>query len=286
MDTYLKQPVHKIPVKRAIIFLLLSLVLTTFIFFATRFFLCYLTERNENDPRYSIKVLAQSCTTDEPLRFAHLAEMLELSIDKPINLYAVRKQDLEKRLLSYPIVQSASVRFIEPCIVYVDYSLRKPVAMLADFENVGIDAEGHLFHIVPFITPKKLPEIYFGNLWGSNERKMLLERAFDLLECIQKKEYSTAAMHVSYIDMQKAQATTADREIILELIGKRKYLLRLQSEGYEDGLNRFFTLIQHRMEALLAKEVIKPPSVIPWDDTEQIVVDLRLPKLAYIGVHR
>ena len=114
------------------------------------------------DEKHKIVSIIQTGPVKEALKTAYLAELLGLSIDHPTSLYAIDCAAAEKKLLSSPLIKTASVRKRPPNSLYIDYEVRKPIAMLSDYKNVAIDRDGYLFPFDPFFSPKQIPELYLG----------------------------------------------------------------------------------------------------------------------------
>ena len=112
------------------------------------------------DEACRIIAIVQTGPEKEALKTAYLAELLNLSVDKPTQLYALNLKKAEERLLASPLIASVELKRIPPGTLYIDYTVRKPIAWLADYNNTALDAGGYLFPAAPFFTPKQLPEIY------------------------------------------------------------------------------------------------------------------------------
>ncbi len=141
-------------------------------------FVYFIWRHSENkrfDSKYDIVSIIQTGIEKEALKTTYLAELMDLSIDKKQNLYLFDKKQAEKKLLSSPLIKSAKVKKIKPSTIYIDYQVRQPVAWLYDYENTAVDEEGYIFPIVPFFSPKDLPEVLLS-LPAFNEKEDLEKR--------------------------------------------------------------------------------------------------------------
>lgn len=109
-----------------------------------------------------IRSIIQTGPQKEALKTEYLAELLGISIDRPPLAHRFDLKKAKEDLLSSPLITHADVKLIKPHTLYINYTVRQPIAFLEDFENVAIDKEGFLFPFAPFFSPKNLPSIYFG----------------------------------------------------------------------------------------------------------------------------
>ena len=106
--------------------------------------------------------IVQTGPQRQALKTEYLAEMLGLSRDYPYNASRFSLQGAKQKLLSSPLISAADVKLIKPDTLYIDYTVRQPIAWVEDYDNIVFDKEGFLFPFSPFFTPKHLPAIYFG----------------------------------------------------------------------------------------------------------------------------
>jgi hypothetical protein len=295
---------EKIPLNQALFWILLSTLLVSGTAAIGLLYYQYIKEIHGSDDAYRIVAIVQTVPENEGLKTVYLAELLDLSLDKPLNLYRFNTKEASRKLLSSPLIKEARVKKIRPGTIYVDYVLRNPIAFLADYSNTVIDGERYLFPYKPFFTPKRLPEIYLGvsltdsskeSLWGAPVEGEYVELALSLLNYLQKK-FGHEACQVKRIDVSKAYASSCgQREIILMLEdqveqtvkGKTtRYLfpriLRLNTESYLQGLANYAVLQKH----LLKQEL----STLPANDKVLVkqsvkILDLRLSQLAFVANH-
>jgi len=252
-------------------------------------------EMKSNDFILSI---AQTGPQKEALRSEYLSELIGLSRDFPI---LTTKFDVEKArfdLLESPLIQEVFVKTIKPSTVYIDYTVRQPIAWIYDYENVGIDKEGFLIPMYPFFPPKNLPEIYLGlapfgqiqnsmniptALWNKPLQGDLVDLAFDifnkLLLC-QKDLF-----RIKRIDVSKSRDLSLGKREIVLVIDNDIYLkdrsepvtcthyLRLSVSRYSQELGNYLEL----RKRLLEEYSLSSESAIAHK-----IIDLRLTDLAYV----
>lgn len=252
----------------------------------------HIKELRLHDSQYQVIAIVQACPQKEALKTVYLAELLNLSVDKPINLYQFDTKKGEQRLMSSPLIKQAIIKKIRPGTLYIDYTIRLPVAYLGDYTNTALDEEGYIFPFSPFFTPKKLPAFYLGlrkveKEWGAclgkNEG---LRLAFEVLRKMQEK-----ALNVTEIDVSRAFADSyGQRQIVVtleegrEFIQKGKlvsvthsYILRFNTEDYQQNLANFLVLKDY-----LNAKAQSESSPISSKNKKPMMIDLRIPHLAFI----
>lgn len=213
---------------------------------------------------YQIQAIIQTGPEKEALQTAYLAELLGLSSDQPMPLYAFDVKKGEEKLLSSPLIASAAIQKWPPNTLYIDYEVRKPIAWLADFKNIAVDEEGYYFPVAPFLTPKKLPEIYLGLSSLGPEKKIegsLFRLSLEILHYLETVPW-TEGFRVQQIDVSHAEAPSlGTREVVLwteeeislpkesgEMVCTFPKILRLGVKDYAVQLNHFFNLRRTMME--------------------------------------
>lgn len=244
------------------------------------------------DPQYQIIALMQSTQQAEELKTAYLAELLDLCIDKPTNLYHLDRGAAEQKLLNSPVIKQASVKKILPGTLFVSYQMRQPIVYLQDFHNAAIDQEGYLFPFSPFFTPKNLPSLYLGlenvqKQWGDcleGDPRLIL--ALKILESLKQKNPHELWV-LKTLDLSQAFADSYGQRQIVMVIEERlekewqgknaavvkSYLVRLDTENYKQGWARFLVLKDYLNKRLKISKSLQAPTSI---------IDLRLPQLAFI----
>jgi hypothetical protein len=239
-----------------------------------------------------VRSIVQTGPQKEALKTEYLAEVLGISADRPPEASALDIKKLRARLLASPLISRATVCILKPNLLYIDYTVRQPIAYLADAENVALDREGIPFPFAPFFSPKNLPAIYLGLTpfgknqalfpWGSSLKGQHLDLAFDILASL------TEDLHVTWIDTSQAFSESfGKREIVLgvedplylepEETKIFPRLLRLSPADYAKQLGNYLalrkTLLEEEREALGPDAPRRAPVR---------VVDLRIPNLAFV----
>ena len=202
-------------------------------------------ERHKPPPAL-IKVIVQTGPVKNALKTDYLAELLDLSVDHP---RPITVEETEKILLESPCIKKVAVSLLNPETLYIDYTLRTPQFILGDVENLALDTHGATFPLIPYYTPKRLPILYLGE--GHFEEK--IEVATHLLELLEDK--------VTMIDVSNClEQSLGKREIVIAL---GHHLLRLTPKRCSEELSHYQKI---RMKM--------------GDDS--LIIDLRIPSLAYI----
>jgi len=288
-----------IPLKKAILAIFFSVLLISGSSFLAFIYYQHLKGKKSRDSTYQIVAVVQTCPHPEGLKTVFLTELLELSIDNPTNLYSFNSKEAQKKLLNCPAIKEASVRKIHPGTIHVDYTLRKPIAFLADFTNTVIDDEGIPFPFKPIFTPKKLPEIYLGMQNSGplqlgkilqEERMVLAIELLDFLMGCCCDELSTLCS----VDVSKAFSLSfGQRQIVivfedrLERVIEGRHvfciyprILRLDPHHFHQQLSNYLVLRNH-LRKLETAQLSAFTENNPY--MKAIVIDLRLPELAFIS---
>lgn len=270
----------EIPLPKAIFFLLL----TTFV--VSGFGYLSIQAYFKKEPRKAkpvsntITTIIQTGPKREALRTAYLAELLNLSQDKPASSLDFDLKRAQERLLRSPVIKSAEVRLTGPETLYIAYAVREPIARLYDISNAALDEEGVLFPLSPFFAPKILPEIYLGLnpsaeiQWNMRVSSPHFKLASDLLRLLLAAPYRDL-FSVKRIDVSKAtEQSFGRREIVLlieERFGKKEskqIFLRLTPKNMLQELGNYLAL----RKQLAATQDLKSP----------LVIDLRIPQLGFV----
>ncbi len=67
-----------------------------------------------NDDQYHIVSLIQNNPQSDALKTVYLAELLELSLDRPVNLYQLNIQEATQKLLNHPLIKKATIKKFYP----------------------------------------------------------------------------------------------------------------------------------------------------------------------------
>ncbi len=251
-----------------------------------------------------VEAIVQTGPQKEALKIEYLAELLNLSSDRPCKVAAFHVDKAKSALLRSPLIASAEVKLIKPSTVYVDYTVRQPVAWLEDYENVVIDKEGYPFPFTPFFAPKNLPALYFGwgafggetasAQWGRPLRGKEVSLGFDILNALASLADSNLC-RVVRIDLSHAFADSYGmREIVLSIEdtmvihsqGEDVHyviprLLRLSTKNYAEGLGNYLKLRERLLEEEQHKLALSSPEG-PRVRLQEQVLDFRLGQLAFI----
>lgn len=251
------------------------------------------------DDHYHIVSIIQTGPEKEALKTSYLAELLDISRDRPVSLYAFDIRQAEKKIRACPLIAQAALRRLAPGTLYIDYTVRKPIAWLGDYQNIGLDREGYLFPIAPFFSPKHLPEIYLGlppfeGNWQLSLQNNHLRLAFEILQALDSAPWQEG-MRLTRIDVSNAFASSyGQREIVLlteeELsirVGEKEVLclfpkiLRLTTKGYSQQLSNFLALRRQMLEDYKRQINVLQFASSPVRFSPRIV-DLRIEQLAFV----
>lgn len=196
------------------------------------------------------------------LETTYLAEVLNLSADSPADLYQFDLNEARKRLTSTHIIKDVKLKKMKPDLLFISYTTRTPLAMLADFANTAFDDEGSLFPYAPFFPACHLPRIYlakktFSNPWGETISEKELAMVAKLFSTL-------GADKISQIDLSQIDSDSqGKRELVIKL--KEGSILRLIPKNYVQQLANY---------SMLKSTFLKNRSAI--------YVDLRTTDVAYI----
>lgn len=245
------------------------------------FYYIHLKGSRAHDPQYNIVAIVQSHEQKEGLKTVYLAELLKLSLDKPVNLYDFNIEEGRQRLEGFPLIRAASIKRIRPGTLFVQYDMRVPIAYLGDYSNTAVDEEGVLFPFRPFFTPKRLPTLILGldqkkADWGDSLKyDPRMKLAFKVMrDCSDDSATNPFVTH--WIDVSKAfSESEGQRQIVLSVkerfdAHQITYHLRLNPDHYLEGFQHFFLLRDHLIEKNL------------YHDSDELIIDLRLSNLAFL----
>lgn len=292
--------------KKALFCLIGSTSLTLALSFGGYFFFSHLKQIKLLDEKNRIVTIVQTGPEKEALKTVYLAELLGLSRDEPISLYAIDCKMASMKILSSPLIKSCSIRRMPPNAIYIDYEVRKPIAMLADYKNVAIDKDGYLFPLAPFFSPKEIPEIYLGlppfgaeadpmgrrgGEWNVPLNDPFLKIAFDVLHFLEECPWREG-FRSKRIDVSNAFAPSlGQREIVLfteeewvirengkEVACLFPKILRIAPKDFSEQLSNFFRL-RRNMEEAYRKQLAHIEAPIRFAPR---IIDMRIPQLAFV----
>ncbi len=299
----MKSKENKIAPFKALYWILTSIVLVTGSAAVCLFFYLKWQNNQKRDPKFRITSIIQTGPQKNVLTTEYLAELMGLSRDQPSQLLQFNEKRATAALLNSPLIKKAKVSVIRPQSIYVDYSVRRPLAWVYEYENTAIDEEGYLFPVTPFFSPKQLPELYLGmtpfgksvevdekgpGQWNIPLKGRYVELGLDLLK-------RTSNLNVRRIDVANAYALTlGSREIVLyvedEILHQAALkehlcliprLIRLSTKNYLQELSNFLELRENLLEK--EKRDLILPSDAPFIFTLPLqVIDLRVEGMGFI----
>lgn len=203
------------------------------------------------DPKYRISAIVQTGPEKEALPTQLLAELLGLSADRYRNLYQFDLQNAEKTLMAFPVIAEAHLKRIPPETLFIDYTVRKPIAYLLDYSNTAIDAEMVAFPFSPFYSPKKLPWVYLGLgpevsfRWGDRLPDLLKEKILRIFTLAR----SVPGIQIKNVDLSRADSLSlSEQRIVLTVeewtdAGKKvEKTVILNPDAIEEGWTRYLSV--------------------------------------------
>ncbi len=276
-----------LPLSRSLLWIFLITACVMGFTLSAWFYYLHVKKMKQNDDQYHIVAIVQNGHHVDGLKTVHLAELLHLSLDDPVNLYQFDVREGERALLKDPLICRASIKKIVPGTLLVDYAVRQPIAFVADFTNTAIDKQGYLFPFRPFYTPKNLPSLILGLnaadwSWGSSVRSLVpFQTALDFMDhfhCAIGNAFELKKIDVSRIECN----SFGKKEVVVELQIKEseerilkktgKITLRLNVENLDQNLADFNRLYGSVLEKMPSKD----------SEKESLVVDLRIAELGFI----
>ncbi len=260
---------EKIPLKKALSYVALSVIIIWGSLLTAWLIHRAILVKRSSDPRYTIVALVQTSQGQHTLQNWQISELLDLSRDRPQNLYKFDTKEAEARLMNNSCFQRATVRRQPPGIILVDYLLREPVAHLGEYSNVAVDKELFPFALRPFFTPKNLPVLFIGandlcyfSPLASDEAQL----AFKVLDAAQK----AIPYPIKSIDTRNAYKRNAGLQEVIVVIneGEKERFLRMKPCAFEKTLKEY---------ALLQPTFASINQASPTQ-----IVDLRTPSIALV----
>jgi len=286
----------KIPKSRAIFLIVFStIIISGFNYIVISKVKTYRQTRFISE-KYNIKSIYQN-KKDINLDVDYLAELLDLSFDKPTNIFLFNEQEAIKKLLNSPLIVDSKVKKMKPDCVFVDYTLREPIAVLHDFENTLIDQDGFIFPKDPFFKSKNLCSIFLNLDEFKGFEKIDSKEAKLAINILSKLKSSGFAdlVRITLLDTSRAYLQSyGKREIVLQIdevvkIDKDQKktefifpkILRLSNTNFLEQISNY---------ASLRKKIIKDyeNQASNFEATADVVrfspktIDLRISKLAFI----
>ena len=172
-----------------------------------------ITSLYDND--HPIAAIIQTGT----LQTAHLAELLDLSVDKPTLLGKFDTKKGEQILLETSIFSDVKIKKIKPNCLSISYKLRQPIAILGNRTNTAIGQDGVLFPLFPAHYPKKLPEILItssAHPWGE---KVDFDHTLlnDSIVCVDLTHPREITLKTSFGDLVRLEKSTQQLPLYYKL---------------------------------------------------------------------
>lgn len=288
---------HHLPFRIALLWILLISVFICGSFSIGYLYYKKVQKSRYQQPQYNIVAIVQTTPDKEKLKTVFFSELLNLSVDRPTNILNFNAKKAQHTLQSLPMISSVSVKKVLPGTLYVDYTLRKPIAYLIDYTNTVIDHEGVPFPLKPFFTPKKLPEIYLGL---SDNFKLVMGKPIQAVQCklgiylidLINKHCCLEKTNLVRVDVSKVIADSYGQRqiiVILEDQIERKgeqgtrilivpQILRLSVDHYRQELGNYLALRAIALEQASASSDEESKVV----RAKPVIIDLRIAELAYI----
>jgi hypothetical protein len=268
-------------VKILFVVLSVSLAITGFSFKAyQRWYINGVKIRSSHE--FMINGIYQTGSKKEGISTNALAEMLDLSIDRPVHLLDFDEKKMEQKLMSYPIFKSVKISKRKPSSIYIDYDLRDPIAVSSDYLDAVIDDDGVIFPYRDFFTQKKLPHVYFG-IAEEGDLQAKKEMFFTLLKTA-KNKLEPLQFRVVLIDVSKLFAESfSKRELILKVEQEESslpftYYLRMNGHDHDMLLSNFIVLYHKELKNKQKLWLKLHPEQAP----PAKIIDLRLDGMALI----
>lgn len=216
-----------------------------------------------------LKALIQKTPTIDQLSPRFFSDYLGLSpLGQPLILKRLDAVKIQNRLKEFPVFKSIEAEFTPLGELCVSYDLRRPLFELYDYKNCGLDKEGFITPLVPFYSPKKLPQIYLGLKQLSWDEPHNISQALDIVDFFEKNQFQ--GINLKRIDLSRLNhKLISHREIIVIVsVGNVDHYLRIHPSLIQKALVRYVSIF---LEPKLKKTISK-----------SCVFDARISKFATI----
>lgn len=252
------------------------------------------------EPAYEpvIASLIQTGPQRQALPTDYLAQLLNLSSDRPLPVKHVDCSKLQSLLLRSSLISSAQVTLLKPGTLYVDYEVRQPIAWLEDYENVAIDKEGYMFPFAPFFSPKNIPGFYLGVNsfvnWNTPVKGELFDLCLAILSCVNSLDICDQ-FRLLRIDVSNALASSCGRREVVVITEdvfirhcqgqdveyRKRRFLRMNPKTFPQALSNYLSLRKQLLEEE-QKNLPEVPSTESVALLKDQVLDFRIDQLAFI----
>ena len=213
-----------------------KIFLATLLLFGGGFslFFAYYKQAQSLNPSYALTTLGYTNTGKEHVTKDFYEEVLDLSLEQPVNLMQFSLSEAKERLLAYPFIEEVSLEKLPPDTLLVECVMRKPILELVDYDQVALDKEGYLFPIHYFYTPKKLPKVYLG--LGSIPLRFDTPVRLDTSEMNIVLTLLERVAHIKMIDLSLLHAESLGKQEIVLTLSQERYI-RLPVHDWEQALS-------------------------------------------------
>lgn len=251
----------------------------------------HVKHKHYQDPQFNIVAIAQASGNPQELKTVYLAELLDLSADRPQNLYRFNVEEARQKLMGSSLIKEVEIKKLKPGTLFLHYQMRHPIAFLADFSNTALDEEGFLIPFKPFFTPKNLPQIYLGEgeddiKWGRSLKGQKGHLALKVFKLIQA-HCCSENVSLQRLDVSKAYTLSYGQRQIIAILEEKvptqaalvisPRILRLSSKNYAQELANYLAL-----RKILNERVENPKGEKGMVKGSPFIVDLRAPHMAYV----
>lgn len=301
----MRKPLSRMPLVQAIAWIVGSALMVAIVGHLILQHVVHTKQAILRNSSYHIVRIVQTGPQKEALSTLCLAEVMGLSIDRPIHISRFNIAQAEQQLAACPVIEKVHIALEKPHTVHVDYHTRQPIAWLYDYVNIGIDEKACCFPVSPYFSAKNLPEIYLGlfsspsssaNLiWNHPLQDERLKLAMTILHLFSRKEYNGLFL-LRRIDVASAFAESCgQRQIVLKieehgrkLMGGREFLvtlplyLRLSVKNVSQEVGNYLVLRQKLWDSLDLTHLVGVPSQRNEVVLPARVIDLRIDGLAFM----
>src|ERR1700722_3735336 len=223
--------------KVALVLILSSLAAFSFAWMGYALYL-YVQRLQRTQAGSLIQAIIQTSEQYTHLQTAYLAEVLDLSADRPVASHHFDLEEAKRKLLASIIIKDVRLKKVKHDLLFIQYSTRIPIALLENYTNTAIDEEGVLFPYSPFYSPRSLPYIYLGSPpsqpWGEKINKKILLLMQTLFS-------SLGTEKIKRIDLSFADSGSSGRRELVILL-KCGTILRLTPKNCVQQLSNYTTL--------------------------------------------
>jgi hypothetical protein len=218
---------------------LVAILGSTFLITGSIYSLTHFFKEKVNDKlkdKSFITKLIQTGPQRDALSSYYLQEVLDLSKDKPFYFEEFDAEIALQKLKQVPMIKEVKLTLYKPDTLYIDYTLRRPLFMMEDYENLAVDEEGYLFPFKPFYSPKQIPSLFLGET---------LSELCSFFKPIQSPSFEFAKQILKALEgpsfEQRFQITRIDLSHALEKsLGQKEVIIDIASESFSESYKEGF----------------------------------------------